>query len=385
MNNVPVNASAEKILIRGVNWIGDAIMSMPAIAALRRCFPESRISLLTDEKLLDIWMKHREIDEVIVFKKTEGIFSVAKKLRERNFDLGITFPNSHRAAIEMWLGSVKQRIGYSAFLRSPFLTHNVKPLHRFVKIQKLTPKMVKAIIDGRLKHPLQIDANRPVHHIFNYLVLVQFAGAEPKLSEPKIEIPMEETIEAKRKFKIKNSEKPLIGIIPGAEYGPAKRWLRERFAQTAIALHKKTGCEICVFGAKADRLICLEISSLIRSGVGNSAVVENLAGQTTLRELCAALKLCDVVISNDTGPMHIAAAVGTRVIAIFGSTSPELTAPGLPGSTRHIIISSNQKCSPCFLSNCPIDFRCMRSITVDSVVEAALKMLQEKSIRRDNG
>ncbi|MGC8830733.1 MAG: lipopolysaccharide heptosyltransferase II [Verrucomicrobiia bacterium] len=378
MNTAPINATMEKILIRSVNWIGDAVMSMPAISALRQSFPESKIFLLTDEKLLDIWMKHRDLDELIVFNKQEGVLSVARKLRQYKFDTGIAFPNSHRAAIEMWLGAVRRRIGYSGFLRSLFLTHTTKPHHSFVKIKKLNPKIIKSIINGRCEHPFQIGNEPQLHHIFSYLALVQFAGAEPRLCEPRIEIAWNETVEAKEKFKLKNSDKPLLGIIPGAEYGPAKRWLRDRFAQTAIELHKKTGCEICLFGGKADRLICLEISNLIKNHIGKDGVVKNLVGQTTLRELCAALKLCDLVVSNDTGPMHIAAAVGTPVIAIFGSTSPELTAPGLPGSTRHVVLKSNQNCSPCFLSHCPIDLRCMRSITVEQVVEAALKKLKEK-------
>lgn len=377
----PTETIPEKILVRGVNWLGDAVMSMPAIHALRKSFPNSKLALLTHEKLLDIWMKNHDLDQLIAFNDREGIFSVAKKLREHKFNLAIAFPNSHRSAIELWLSAIPQRIGYDGFLRTFFLTRAVPIPRGFVKIKKLSPRIVKSIIEGKTRHPFSIQTGEKVHHIFNYLRLVQSAGAadiEPV--EPKIEIGLNEILEVKNKFKLSKPGARLIGINPGAEYGSAKRWLRERFAQAAIALHKKINCNFCITGGKGDSLICMEIYNLIKFGIGKEAAVVNLAGQTTLRELCAVLKLCDAVITNDTGPMHIAAAVGSRVVAIFGSTSPELTAPGLPDGNssrlrKHAIIKANQQCAPCFLPRCPIDFRCMKSITTEQVVNATLELL----------
>jgi len=363
---------AKRILIRGVNWIGDAVMSMPSVSALRSAFSDSTISLLTNEKLIDIWMKNPDLNEIIPLE--ENLCSVAKKIRHHKFDLAIAFPNSHRSAIELWLGGVKERVGYKGFLRSLFLTRTVNQPHKFVKIKKLTPRLVKSIIEGKSKHPYTLDSN--FHHIYNYLALVTAVGAKQNLTEPKIEISWNELMEVKTKFNFKT--KYLIAINPGAEYGSAKRWLKERFAQAAVELWKKIECGVCVTGGKGDMLICLEIARTINEKLGRTAAI-NLAGQTTLRELCAVFKLCNVVISNDTGPMHLAAASGSRVVAIFGSTSPELTGPGLPGSTKHAIIKSTQPCSPCFLRNCPIDFRCMRSITVEQVVNAAMRLLSEQN------
>jgi len=363
---------AKKILIRGVNWLGDAVMSMPSVSALRAAFPDATIALLTHKKLIDIWMKNPDLNEIIPLE--ENLCSVAKKIRHHKFDLAIAFPNSHRSAIELWLGGVKERVGYNGFLRSLFLTRTVDQPHKFVKLKKLTPRLVKSIIEGKSKHPYAFDSR--FHHIHNYLALVRAVGAKEKIAEPRIEVIWDELMEAKNKFNLKNSN--LIAINPGAEYGPAKRWLKERFAQAAIELCKKTNCDICITGGKGDLLRSLEIARTINEKLGKMAAV-NLSGQTTLRELCAVFKLCNVVISNDTGPMHLAAASGSRVVAIFGSTSPELTRPGLPGSTRHAIVKSTQPCSPCFLRNCPIDFRCMRSITVEQVVNAAMRLLSEQN------
>jgi lipopolysaccharide heptosyltransferase II len=168
----------------------------------------------------------------------------------------------------------------------------------------------------------------------------------------------------------------LFGLNAGAEYGPAKRWPRDRFIAAAIALQRQTQCHWWIFGGKSDQPLATEITSAIQSGgLPAGASVQCLAGQTTLRELCAALKACDVVLTNDTGPMHLAAAVGTRVIALFGSTSSELTAPGLPGDKKHVLLKSDAPCAPCFLRTCPIDFRCMNGVTVDRVVAALLEVI----------
>jgi len=167
----------------------------------------------------------------------------------------------------------------------------------------------------------------------------------------------------------------LFGLNAGAEYGPAKRWPRDRFIAAAIAMQRQAKCHWWIFGGKSDQPLATEITSGIQSGgLPAGASVQSLAGQTTLRELCAALKACDVVLTNDTGPMHLTAAVGTPVIGLFGSTSPELTAPGLPGDTQHVLLKSDAACAPCFLRTCPIDFRCMNGLTVDQVVGALMEV-----------
>jgi heptosyltransferase-2 len=166
------------------------------------------------------------------------------------------------------------------------------------------------------------------------------------------------------------SGKPLIGLNVGAEYGPAKRWPLDRFAGVARMLAERTGCHFVLFGGKADIPLAGELTRPLQG-----LTVTSLAGQTTLAELMAALALCQVVITNDTGPMHLAAALGTPVVVPFGSTSPELTGPGLPGDPRHQLLLGEAPCAPCFLRQCPVDFRCMQSITVERTVQATLEVL----------
>jgi heptosyltransferase II len=175
---------------------------------------------------------------------------------------------------------------------------------------------------------------------------------------------------ARKKFGLDKISTSIFGLNPGAEYGPAKRWPVERFISAAKEIQHRTSCAWILFGGKND----LPITNQIESEIQNPKFkIQNLAGKTSLRELMTLLKLCRVLLTNDTGPMHVAAALGTPVIVPFGSTSPELTGPGLPGDARNYLIESDAPCAPCFLRECPIDFRCMNGIGVESVVEAVLK------------
>jgi heptosyltransferase-2 len=163
----------------------------------------------------------------------------------------------------------------------------------------------------------------------------------------------------------------LLGLNPGAEYGPAKRWPEDRFIETARRLAAQTNCRCWILGGPGDAAVADRIAAALPNGIAQS-----LAGKTTLRELCAALKACAVVLTNDTGPMHVAAAVGTPVAVPFGSTSPELTGPGWPVGEGHKFLCGEAPCAPCFRRTCPVDFRCMTSIGVDAVVDAVLQLLR---------
>ena len=177
---------------------------------------------------------------------------------------------------------------------------------------------------------------------------------------------------AKKKFGLEEIAEPIFGLNPGAEYGPAKRWPVENFIAAAQEIQRRTNCVWILFGGRADAVITGQIESAIRNP---QSAIFNLAGKTSLRELMALLELCRVLLTNDSGPMHVAAALGTPVIVPFGSTSPELTGPGLPGDARHRLLKSDAPCSPCFLRECPIDFRCMNGIGVGRVVEAVLSAI----------
>jgi heptosyltransferase II len=172
---------------------------------------------------------------------------------------------------------------------------------------------------------------------------------------------------------------PLFGLNPGAEYGPAKRWPAERFIATAVELQRRTNCRWMIFGGKLDTELAARIAAEITRHLSHSLQPLNLAGQTSLRELCSLLKLCRVLLTNDTGPMHVAAAVGTPVVVPFGSTAPELTGPGLPGEQQHQLLRSHASCAPCFRRKCPIDFRCMYGISEAQVIEAVVKVLRDSA------
>jgi heptosyltransferase-2 len=210
------------------------------------------------------------------------------------------------------------------------------------------------------------------HQIHEYLHLVAALGANPEPLPPQLVVTPGEIEAVKKKFGLSEIKRPLFGLNPGAEYGPAKRWPVEKFIAAAREIQNRTNCVWLIFGGKADLSLTGQIESAIRHPP--SAII-NLAGKTSLRELMALLKICRVLLTNDTGPMHVAAALGTPVVVPFGSTLPELTGPGLPGDARHRLLKSDAPCSPCFLRECPIDFRCLNGISVERVVEAVLSLV----------
>jgi heptosyltransferase-2 len=184
-------------------------------------------------------------------------------------------------------------------------------------------------------------------------------------------VTLEEVGAAKKKFGLEEISRPIFGMNPGAEYGPAKRWPLKRFIAAGREIQKRTNCVWLLFGGENDVVLTGQIATALHA---SRLTPHDLAGQTTLRELMALLKLCHVLLTNDTGPMHVAAALGTPVVVPFGSTSPELSGPGLPGDPRHRLLKSDAPCSPCFLRQCPIDFRCLQGIGVDQVVDAVAEV-----------
>ena len=210
-----------------------------------------------------------------------------------------------------------------------------------------------------------------------YLPLVAALGADPDPLPPLISVLPSEVAAMEERFRCTASEgrRPLLlGLNAGAAYGSAKRWPAERFAAAVCEVQKRMACHWWVFGSRDDEAGAAAIVGAVRSaGHAPPHTVHLLAGRTTLRELCAALKACDVVLTNDSGPMHLSAAVGTPVVAIFGSTSPELTGPGVPGDRRHAVLRGMAGCAPCFRRQCPIDLRCMNSVSVERVVQALVE------------
>ena len=361
-------SASENILIRGVNWLGDAIMTLPAIGNLREAHPNAQLTLLTHEKLSGLWKSTSHFDNVLTFSKDESPFTVGNRLKSKKFDSALILPNSFRTALECWKAGIPQRIGYSGNWRSKLLTDAIAPRPTAIPMQKRLPLDIEYRLANQL--PPQIFPAR-AHHIHQYLHLAKHLGASNEPTAPRLL-----RSEVAPTFADPQKPHPYIGLIAGAEYGPAKCWPTDHFIKSANELIAKRQAHILLFGGLGD----VETAEKIAESLPKDHHT-NLAGQTTLPELVDALATCEVVLSNDSGPMHVAAAVGTPVIAPFGSTSPDFTGPGLPNDpdSPHQLLRTRAPCAPCFLRKCPIDTRCLREITPKEVVTAVGKTLSNKS------
>jgi len=365
-------ARARRILVRGVNWLGDAVMTTPALMRLREAFPEAHIALLTPDKLAGLWSHHPAVNEIIAFDAGEGVLSTSRRLRAGRFDLALVLPNSPRSALETWLARIPQRVGYARPWRSLFLTTRVPRRTDAVKMRKRSVGEIKRLVSRDTDHGSRPTPPASAHQIHEYLHLAATLGADSSPLAPKLFLTTDEQASFQNRFldtdqsKVDGSAPLWCGLNAGAEYGPAKRWPVERFIAAANEVSRRTGCHWLILGGRSDASIAEQVAAGVSS-------FTNLCGRTTLRELMTALWFCRVLLTNDSGPMHVAAALGTPVVVPFGSTSPELTGPGLPGDSRQQLLKPAAPCAPCFLRICPIDFRCMTGITVERVVAAVLQ------------
>lgn len=339
-----------KILIRGTNWVGDAVISVPAMREIRRLFPQARITLLVRPWVKDVYSAVDFVDEVLEFDKKgihrglKGFQRMASEIRLRGFDLAILLQNAIEAALLSWRAWIPRRIGYARDGRSVFLTDACK-------------------IDPEVHR---------VHQVYYYLGILSAAGLlPPRLWQnrdyrPSIRIEVRDVDrDGARQMLRENgveSGETLIAINPGAFYGWAKRWLSDRYAKVADSLADRCKARIAILGSTGERQIAKEIAQQMK----HPALI--LAGQTTLGQLMGLIKECRLLITNDSGPMHLAAALDVPQVAIFGSTSEIATGPLSPYSQ---VVKHPVECSPCFLRECPIDFRCMTRVTVEQVLGAA--------------
>lgn len=352
------DSQTTRILIRATNWIGDSVMSMPAVQRLRELAPDAYIAMLCPGKLVDLWRHNPYLNELIPFGRRPDL----EDLRRREFDVAIIFPNSFRSVWDCKRANIPRRIGFSGHWRRFLLTDVVRQMRsdraayetRSVAGKKFTVKVFHS----------------PRHQSEQYLDIVSHLGGSRDQTPPRIRLAIEE-MPALNKF-LRDDGRPVVGINAGAEYGPAKRWPAERFAETAIKVTERADVRWLIVGGRGDVEIAAKIETQLREGHLDENTVINVAGKTTLLDLCALLRFTKLLLTNDTGPMHIAAALGTPTVSIWGSTSPELTGPLSP---RSVIIREPVECSPCFLRKCPIDFRCMDRIQVGAVAQAVLKQL----------
>lgn len=344
MGTVPFK-NPKKILIRGTNWIGDAVMTLPAVAAIRKTFPSAEIHMLAKPWVAEVYKLSPDIDRIFLFKEPgehqgiAGKLKLASDLRRERFDLAIYLQNAIEAAILGWLARIPLRAGYNSDCRGFLLTH---PVTRTREI-------------------------RSVYQVDYYLHMVKSLGCEPA-SRDAILSPAKISDKAEHCLKERGlSNIPVrIGLAPGAMYGPAKRWFPDRFGAAAKDLERTFQARAIIFGSKGD----MEAAQTVQDAMGGTAL--NIAGQTDLSEAIALISRCSIFITNDSGLMHVAGALGVPTLAIYGSTNPVTTPP--PGKNS-VIIRKEVPCSPCLKKVCPTDFRCMEDITTSEVVEKAKAIL----------
>ena len=319
-----------RILIRSSNWLGDAVMSVPAVRAIKAGRPDVHLTIAVPANIAPMWRLVSEVDEILSFE-TKSLIAAARLIsRQAKFDVAILFPNSLRVALEVWLAGVPRRFGYRGHWRNWLLNQRMRD----------RPQL------GPVKH-----------HSHHYLRLAEKCGAETA----GIRWPVPNRTSNHK------GQTSKLGLCPGAEYGPAKRWLPERFAEAAKTIAAQQNVQWILFGTAKE----LELGKQIADSIGDNCL--NLIGQTTLDQLIDQLRECRLLLTNDTGTMHLATLLGIPTVAIFGSTEPCLTGPMGNG---HIVLRHQVECSPCFLRECPIDFRCMKAVSTQEVVDSIMSSLK---------
>jgi heptosyltransferase II len=337
--------SYKKILVRATNWVGDAVMSLPALRALRERFPEAHIAILAKPWVADLYHREPFCDEMISYtpRSVAERLAAAKALRVHSFDCAILLQNAFEAAAVAFAARIPERIGYARDGRSALLT--------------------KAV-------PVPLPGEIPSHERFYYLELLRRAGVLdtlPANDRIVLDGASDARMAGRRRFDGLGFGGRVVGVSPGAAFGTAKRWLPERFAEAADRVAKETGASVAIFGSKDERDLCASVAAAIH------APVRNFAGETTLGEFIDMAAACSVYLSNDSGAMHIASALGVPSVTVFGATNHVTTGPTGPVAR---ILREPVECSPCMKRECPIDHRCMTRIQASRVAEAALELLK---------
>jgi heptosyltransferase-2 len=333
-----------KLMVRVTNWVGDAVMSLPAVGALRRQRPQDEIVLVARPWVADLYRSLGIGDGVMIHDPKKGRGTLAAELRAARFDAALLLPNSFDAAWMAWRAGIPQRWGYARDARSPLLTRAV-PVPRAGEI--------------------------PEHQAYYYLELLRRLDILTTL--PAVEdfrFPMHPAARQSARDRLAARGAlitgPIVGLNPGAAFGTAKRWMPDRYIALGRRLRDERGAAIVLFGSAAER----DLAAMIASRMGERTI--STAGETTLGGFLELAAGCDLFVTNDTGTMHVAGAAGVPVLAVFGSTDERATAPLGP---RVRLLKRPVSCSPCLLRSCPVDHRCMRVISVDEVFEASCQIL----------
>jgi len=346
----------KRVVVRGTNWVGDSVMTLPALRALRRVLPEAEITLVVRPGAKGIFADADFIDQLLIYDRRSG-FSVVSQVREwrqRHFDLAVLFQNAFEAALIPFLAGVPLRLGYATEARQVLLTH---PL---------------ALPDWRSSR----------HEVFYYLYLItaleqrlfgtsEICEADPDGSLQISEARKSEAENLLRAYGVREGE-PVVALCPGSINSRAKRWPAEAYASLADRLIDSQK-QVLLIGSADEADVTREVTSRMQQ----QPIV--LTGKTSLDQITAVLALVDLVVTNDTGPAHIAAALGRPTLVIFGPTNPLTTRPFAPEAE---ILRHAPDCAPCMLRDCPIDHRCMTAISVDEVFEHSHSLLKRASFAK---
>jgi heptosyltransferase-2 len=337
----PLNAlSIKRIVVRSANWVGDAIMTTPALHTLRYHFPAAHITLLAKPWVIPVFEHNPDVDDIMVFQTGNrhkghiGLWRLTRDMRRQHFDMALLLQNAFEAALLAYLALIPSRVGFTTDGRGLLLTHRI----------------------GNWR-PLKKG-----HLVDYYLGLLAGAGipaVDRKLTLVVTPQEHHEALERIAQWGLNNRTK-LVGFNPGATYGTAKRWPADRFAQLGRRFIHEIGAGILIFGSDSEK----NLGERIAGDIGPGCI--NLCGQTTLRQAMALIQVCNLFITNDSGLMHVAAALDIPQVALIGPTDPVATGPVNAAS---IILRDADACHqmPCMKPHCPIDHRCMTALSVDNV------------------
>lgn len=343
----------KRVVVRIPNWVGDAVMAVPALRELRRVIPEASISLVLRPGAADIFIEADFVDELLVYQRSglASAWNQARQWRRRNFDLAILFQNAFEAAAIAWLARVPVRIGYDTDRRRSFLTH---------------PLSLPEWKDERHESFYYLNVVAELEHML-------YGTSSIKNIQPHFGLDVSENRKQEARGLLDEygarTDSPLVVLCPGSINSRAKRWPAERYAALADRLIA-SGANVALIGSPAES----DVSQEVCKHAQHQPIV--LTGKTTIAEATAIISIADVLITNDTGPAHIGAALNTPTLVIFGPTNPLTTYPFSPNAE---IIRHPPDCAPCMLRDCPIDHRCMTAITPDEVFERAGVLMRQRN------
>jgi heptosyltransferase II len=332
-----------RILVRVPNWVGDAVMSLPVLAGLQRLFPLAELTVLAAPRVAPLFATQPGVTEIIRYPAGRGKWQVLWEQRGR-FDVALALPNSMESALGLWLVGVPSRVGYNTDARRLFL---------------------KEAVNGR-------EALAGLHTVFYLLGLLKALGGVATFTPPTLCLEPEEEVMGAHLLAEAGlpGQGPWVGLSPGAAFGPAKRWEPARFAALGRELQREFGARLVLLGGDDERPVADEVKERLQGPV------VDLVGRTSLRQALGIMSQLDLLVTNDSGLMHAAAALSVPLVALFGSTDPVATGPF---TSRATVIRHLQPCSPCFKRTCEIGYPCLTAISVDEVAAAARAWLKDGS------